>query len=277
MRVLVVAHFAAIPSYLHKIAIDVDDSADSLFLLPEHTLSDFEQSGLGWMHDSRTITYFGKFREPMLTSGTHTNFVGARSIFFISLCRTKSVSLSSQAMVTPLQAVRMIVLGTSALLRLLPGATGRKNALKGVTNDVLYQLSYCGGPKSLSSENASSGMSVSRRRVPPDIGQCPILQDEDATPVAAAREPNSATPAGQESAPSAGLTLRRQAPLGKFVRIQRVIDAGVVRRPHDRDHRRNGRRCALVGLRNIGAGAKQGRRCCANRFGGGRRRGDGKS
>jgi hypothetical protein len=164
MRVLVVAHFAAIPSYLHKIAIDVDDSADSLFLPPEHTLSDFEQSGLGWMHDSRTITYFGKFREPMLTSGTHTNFVGARSIFFISLCRTKSVSLSSQAMVTPLQAVRMIVLGTSALLRLLPGATGRKNALKGVTNDVLYQLSYCGGPKSLSSENASSGMSVSRPR-----------------------------------------------------------------------------------------------------------------
>jgi hypothetical protein len=39
MRVPVVAHFAAIPSYLHN---NVDDSAHSLFLLPEHTLSDFE-------------------------------------------------------------------------------------------------------------------------------------------------------------------------------------------------------------------------------------------
>ena len=42
MRVPVVAHFAAIPSYLHKIAIDVDDSAHCLLLLPEHALSDFE-------------------------------------------------------------------------------------------------------------------------------------------------------------------------------------------------------------------------------------------
>ena len=42
MRVPVVAHFATIPSYLHKIAIDVDDSAHCLLLLPEHALSDFE-------------------------------------------------------------------------------------------------------------------------------------------------------------------------------------------------------------------------------------------
>jgi hypothetical protein len=109
MRVPVVAHFAVIPSYLHKIAIDVDDSAHCLFPLPEHTLSDFEKSGLGCIHDSRTITYFGEFREPMVTSGTHTNFVGARSIAFMSLCRTKSVSPSSQAMVTPLQSVPMTV------------------------------------------------------------------------------------------------------------------------------------------------------------------------
>jgi hypothetical protein len=42
IRVPVVAHFAVIPSYLHKIAIDVDNSAHRLFLLPEHALSDFE-------------------------------------------------------------------------------------------------------------------------------------------------------------------------------------------------------------------------------------------
>jgi hypothetical protein len=42
MRVPVAAHFAVIPSYLHKIAIDVDDSAHCLFPLPKHTLSDFE-------------------------------------------------------------------------------------------------------------------------------------------------------------------------------------------------------------------------------------------
>jgi hypothetical protein len=47
MRVPMVAHFAAIPSYSHKIAIDVDDSADSLFLLPEHMLSDFEAIWIG--------------------------------------------------------------------------------------------------------------------------------------------------------------------------------------------------------------------------------------
>src|SRR5579862_7649750 len=29
-----------------------------------------------------------------------------------------------------------------------------------ITNDVLYQLSYCGGPKSSSSENAVSGVPV---------------------------------------------------------------------------------------------------------------------
>jgi hypothetical protein len=53
MRVPVAAHFAAIPSYLHKIAIDADNSAHCLLLLPEHTLSDFEQSGLGCIHDIR--------------------------------------------------------------------------------------------------------------------------------------------------------------------------------------------------------------------------------
>ena len=45
----------------------------------------------------------------LLISGTHTNFVGARSIFFMSLCRTKSVSPSSQAMVTSAPAVPMTV------------------------------------------------------------------------------------------------------------------------------------------------------------------------
>jgi hypothetical protein len=62
MRVPMIAHFAAIPAYSHKIAFDVDNSAHSLFLLPEHALSNFDEPELGCIHDSRTITYFGKFR-----------------------------------------------------------------------------------------------------------------------------------------------------------------------------------------------------------------------
>jgi hypothetical protein len=84
MRVAVVAHFAAIPSYLHKIAIDADDSAHSLLLLPEHALSDFEQSGLSCIHDSRTITYFGKFRTPR-TYTAHSRQFRWRTLNFLHI------------------------------------------------------------------------------------------------------------------------------------------------------------------------------------------------
>jgi hypothetical protein len=81
MVVLVVAHFAAIPSYLHQIVIDVYDSAHSRFRLPQHALSDFELFGLGCIHDSRTITYFGSFRTPMPATALQVNFTGTRSTF----------------------------------------------------------------------------------------------------------------------------------------------------------------------------------------------------
>jgi hypothetical protein len=97
MLVSVVAHFAAIPSYLHQIVIDVYDSAHSRFRLPQHALSDFELFGLGCIHDCRTMTHFGNFRTPMLTPALQVKFTGTRSTFAMSLCRTESACPASQA------------------------------------------------------------------------------------------------------------------------------------------------------------------------------------
>src|SRR6266850_7591237 len=63
-----------------------------------------------------------------------------------------------------------------------------------ITNDVLYQLSYCGEPY---------GAFGNRRKTPaPDIGHRAVLQEKRGP------EDESAAPAGQETAPAADLALR---------------------------------------------------------------------
>src|ERR1700733_5582211 len=82
-----------------------------------------------------------------------------------------------------------------------------------ITNDVLYQLSYCGGP--------NSALRICLKTRAPDIGQRLILQEKRICP-----KPSQAgfcsenaliAPAGQEAAPAAGLARRRIDLVGEFV------------------------------------------------------------
>ena len=57
--------------------------------------------------------------------------------------------------------------------------------------------------------------------------------------------PHSPAQAGQETAPATGLALRRLGRFGEFVAWRFIIDAGIVRRPHDGDDRRD-RGCAIA-------------------------------
>lgn len=61
------ADFAVIPLDLHATVTDADNGTKSVALLPRNVQADFEFFGLGGSHGSRTITYFGSFRTPMLT------------------------------------------------------------------------------------------------------------------------------------------------------------------------------------------------------------------
>ena len=127
-----------------------------------------------------------------------------------------------------------------------------------ITNDVLYQLSYCGGPCGAVGETPKTPA--------PDIGQRPVWQEKrgqceanttlidgglpptfGSRPIPAsgagfaAKRLRLRAPAGQESAPAAGLALCGIDGFREFVPHGLVIDAGIVRRADDGNHRRNGR------------------------------------
>lgn len=133
-----------------------------------------------------------------------------------------------------------------------------------ITNDVLYQLSYCGGP------NAASG--VSRQRPHLISGMAPIGK-KNAVPTkrfqakhglgldpwasSGSHQENAskqesrrlvAAPAGQKSSPAAGLGLGRADLFREFVRRAVVVDPGIVGRPDERNDRRNG---GWNSLRNV--------------------------
>src|SRR5271168_2771313 len=72
-----------------------------------------------------------------------------------------------------------------------------------ITNDVLYQLSYCGEPSGRFGEGSKTPA--------PDIGRAAILQEKRGSP---ARE--LAAPARQKPAPAAALAGRRGL-FGEFV------------------------------------------------------------
>src|ERR1700676_1946936 len=85
---------------------------------------------------------------------------------------------------------------------------------------------------------------------------------------------DSPAPAGQEAPPTAGLTLCGGDPFGEFIGLGFVIDPGIVRRPDNRDHRRDGGDNGLVGhFRDIRPRAEQWWRGGGDGFGGRRRRG----
>ena len=142
-----------------------------------------------------------------------------------------------------------------------------------ITNDVLYQLSYCGGPCN------SRAPATPQDACAPDIGHGPDWQEKgrplEHDPEKWHRFPKvmptyrrrSAAPAGQKSPPAAGLRLRRADLFDKFIARRLVVDPGIVGRAENRDH---GRRAA--GLGEVGAGTEQGCRCGGLRFGFGLRR-----
>src|SRR3981081_4486822 len=125
------------------------------------------------------------------------------------------------------------IIGRWAQVFDLTGAANRIRTCDPViTNDVLYQLSYCGGP---------CGASATGLKTPaPDIGQRPILQE---TRGRAAGE--SPSPAGQKAAPAAGLALRRIDLFREFIGYGFVIDPGIVGRPDNGNYRRHGCHAAL--------------------------------
>src|ERR1700738_341692 len=87
---------------------------------------------------------------------------------------------------------------------------------------------------------------------------------------------DSPAPAGQKTAPTAGLTLCGGDPFGEFICLGFVIDPGIVGRADNRDHRRDGGGGGLVGrFGDIRPRAEQRWRGGGNGFGGGRRRGRG--
>jgi hypothetical protein len=127
---------------------------------------------------------------------------------------------------------------------------------------VLYQLSYCGGPC-----GASGGAENARA---PDIGHGAALQELEGSARSESRgfgrksrqiglNLRSPSPSRQEAAPAAGLRLRRIGGLGEFVACRFIVDAWIVRRPHDWNDRRNWG-CAIPG--GVLAWTKyRGRRC----------------
>src|SRR5690242_9776096 len=127
-----------------------------------------------------------------------------------------------------------------------------------ITNDVLYQLSYCGGPRGTRRPKGQNACA-------PDIGHRPDWQGKAALSIAFSSEVgpvrlkkprrikgSSAPPAGQEPAPAAGLGLWRADLLGKLVRGRLVVDSGIVGGADDGDHLGDG-------FGDVLAGAEQGR------------------
>src|ERR1700730_11490237 len=102
-----------------------------------------------------------------------------------------------------------------------------------ITNDVLYQLSYCGGPSGLRS---ATGL----KTLAPDIGHRPSLQEKRWP----ARPRESPAPAGQKAAPAAGLAWHGTDLFREFVTSRFVVDAGIVRRPDNGNHRQSAGRDA---------------------------------
>src|SRR5947209_13542077 len=86
-------------------------------------------------------------------------------------------------------------LGTSPNPTRAPGAArGIRTPDPVITNDVLYQLSYCGGASGKRPKNACA----------PDTGQGADWQGKRSP-----QRPCLAAPAGEEAAPAAGLCFRR--------------------------------------------------------------------
>src|SRR3954451_744770 len=91
-----------------------------------------------------------------------------------------------------------------------------------ITNDVLYQLSYCGKPcRAQATPGPIHALLIS--------GTARIGKDKRG------RKFGSRAPAGPESAPAAGLGLGRADLFRKFIARTLVIDTGIVRRADDRD------------------------------------------
>src|SRR5258708_3643674 len=113
-------------------------------------------------------------------------------------------------------------------LRICSGAANRTRTCDPViTNDVLYQLSYCGGP------NAAV------RRLPENA--CHLISGSAHLGKKNASFGLPPAPARQNPPPATGLRLGRGDLLGEFVPGALVVDSGVVGRPDDGNYRWNGR------------------------------------
>src|SRR5205807_9448357 len=102
--------------------------------------------------------------------------------------------------------------------------------------DVLYQLSYCGGP-------------CGRAHLIPGTTRIGKVDRPQMT--------GSPAPAGQEAAPAAGLRLRRTDLFRKFIAWLFLVDSWIIRWPDNRDHGRDRR---SIRFAELGAGTEQ-RRC----------------
>jgi hypothetical protein len=124
-----------------------------------------------------------------------------------------------------------------------------------ITNDVLYQLSYCGGPcdafgnggrkrphlisgtaRFCNKNAAASGKNPFLMRFPGANRYPPRIKSGAGF---CSKALCSAPPAGQKAAPAAGLARRGNRLFGEFVAWGLVIDAGIIGRADDGNDRRN--------------------------------------
>ena len=132
---------------------------------------------------------------------------------------------SGDSATAPLRALGLLDLGCFG--QKSAGAANRTRTCDPViTNDVLYQLSYCGGP---------CGRVWKRPDASPLISGTARFGKKNGLPPGAA----SIAPAGQEPAPAAGLALRGADLFREFIVHGFVVDAGIVGRPDDGNHRRD--------------------------------------
>ena len=156
----------------------------------------------------------------------------------------------AQRKISEISSTNTFELGTTLTPTLSAGAArGTRTPDPVITNDVLYQLSYCGGPWGASGRGAKT--------LAPDIGRCAALQEParlcasgkpavlPATRAGSDRAVRSPAPPRQKAAPAAGLGLRRIGWLGEFRRLRLVCDPGIVGRAHDGNDGRNRGRAAL--------------------------------
>ena len=132
-----------------------------------------------------------------------------------------------------------------------------------ITNDVLYQLSYCGGPcgavgvrcrkrPHLISGSARFGKKNAAARRPRTASGAISRREPGPAPDPVRGMPwiasgarfrpktgRSAAPAGQETAPAAGLALGGVDLFRKLIDGGLVVDPGIVGRADDGDHRRD--------------------------------------